>query len=481
MSAEGLRAAEEKMRADGQDGEAVRAFAHAYERLEAGESAVIPSDSLEPAADVPSLEELPSSGAIADALARVAVVKLNGGLATTMGLRGPKSLMEVRDGKSFLDVIVGQTVFLRQRHGISLPLVLMDSFATQADTLAALHAHPELGDQAGLAPDFLQSMIPKLDAGTLAPVDWPRERSLEWCPPGHGDVYGALRRSGTLDALLARGFEYAMISNADNLGSTLDSRIAAHVSSGVPFLMEVVLGTEADRKGGHVARRRSDGQLVLRETAQTPAEDEESFRDYRRWRYYNTNTLWVALRALAALLDASRRRARAAADRQPQDRRSAGPRIDAGAPARERDGRRDRSFQGARLLRVPRTRFVPVKTTDDLLVLRSDATGWARDGVEPAGAAGAALRGARHAVLQAAGRVRGALPGRPAFARGRLALRRRRGRHVRRRGCRARRGDGQGGGWADDGARPDRARGLSQPFGLWFRARSLQRNVSSAT
>ncbi len=130
MSAEGLRAAEEKMRADGQDGEAMRAFARAYERLEAGESAVIPSDSLEPAADVPSLEELPSSGAIADALARVAVVKLNGGLATTMGLRGPKSLMEVRDGKSFLDMIVGQTVFLRERHGISLPLVLMDSDAT---------------------------------------------------------------------------------------------------------------------------------------------------------------------------------------------------------------------------------------------------------------------------------------------------------------------------------------------------------------
>ncbi len=270
MSAEGLRAAEEKMRADGQHEEAVRAFARAYERLEAGESAVIPSASLEPAADVPSLEELPSSGAIADALARVAVVKLNGGLATTMGLRGPKSLMEVRDGKSFLDVIVAQTVFLRERHGISLPLVLMDSSATQADTLAALHAHPELGDQAGLAPDFLQSMIPKLDAATLAPVDWPRERSLEWCPPGHGDVYGALRRSGTLDALLAHGFEYAMISNADNLGSTLDARIAAHVvSSGVPFLMEVALGTEADRKGGHVARRRSDGRLVLRESAQT--------------------------------------------------------------------------------------------------------------------------------------------------------------------------------------------------------------------
>ena len=68
--------------------------------------------------------------------------------------------------------------------------------------------------------------------------------------------------------------------------------------------MEVVQGTEADRKGGHVARRRADGQLVLRETAQTPGRDQESFRDYRRWRYYNTNTLWVDLDVLAERLDA---------------------------------------------------------------------------------------------------------------------------------------------------------------------------------
>ncbi len=69
-------------------------------------------------------------------------------------------------------------------------------------------------------------MIPKLDAADLTPVSWPAAPALEWCPPGHGDVYGALRRSGMLDALLERGFRYAMISNSDNLGATLDPRIA---------------------------------------------------------------------------------------------------------------------------------------------------------------------------------------------------------------------------------------------------------------
>ena len=127
-----------------------------------------------------------------------------------------------------------------------------------------------------------------------------------------------------LATLLEQGFRYAMISNSDNLGATVDPRIAAFIAAEeIPFLMEVVEGTEADRKGGHIARRRADGQLVLRETAQTPDEDQESFRDYRRWRYYNTNNLWVDLRVLSDALDAVRRRPRAAPDHQPQDRRSA--------------------------------------------------------------------------------------------------------------------------------------------------------------
>src|SRR5947199_140393 len=137
--------------------------------------------------------------------------------------------------------------------------------------------------------DFTQSMIPKLDAESLAPISYSRAPALEWCPPGHGDVYGALRRSGMLERLLGDGFRHAMISNSDNLGATLDARIPSFLRrEEVPFLMEVVRGTEADRKGGHIARRRSDGQLVLREVAQTPEEDSDSFRDFRRWRYYNT-------------------------------------------------------------------------------------------------------------------------------------------------------------------------------------------------
>ncbi|HUA49092.1 MAG TPA: UTP--glucose-1-phosphate uridylyltransferase [Solirubrobacteraceae bacterium] len=369
-SDDGLKQAEEKMREAGQPEEAIRSFRSAYERLVGGESAMLPTAELEPAGDVDQFEELPGADA-GDVLDRVAVIKLNGGLATTMGLRSPKSLVEARDGHSFLDIIVGQTLALRRRYGVRLPLVLMNSQATREDTLRALQAYPEL--DVGLPLDFLQSMVPKLDAETLAPIAWAKEPSLEWNPPGHGDVYPALRGSGMLAALLEQGFRYAMISNADNLGATTDARIPAHMEHrAIPFLMEVVQGTEAERKGGHIARRKADGQLVLRETAQTPPEDEESFRDYRRWRYYNTNNLWVDLRALEGTLDDT-----GGVLELPLivNRKTVNPR-DSSSPAviqlESAMGAAIGAVKGAQLLLVPRTRFAPVKTTDDLLVLRSD-------------------------------------------------------------------------------------------------------------
>jgi UTP--glucose-1-phosphate uridylyltransferase len=372
MSAEGRKAAEDKMSAAGESAEAIRSFERAYDRLVSGESALVPTAELEPAGEIPALSDLDDGDGSTEALDRFAVIKLNGGLATTMGLEHPKSLIEAREGRSFLEIIIGQLLALRRRYGARLPLVLMNSESTREETLAVLADHPELQVD-GLELDFMQSMIPKLDAETLEPVSWPKMPALEWNPPGHGDVYGALRRSGMLAALLELGFEFAMISNSDNLGATLDPRIATHIyERQIPFLMEVVEGTEADRKGGHIARRRANGQLVLRETAQTPPEDEESFRDYRRWRYYNTNNLWVDLRALGDLLER--------ADGVIElpliiNRKTVDPRDSGSTPVIQLEsamGAAIGSFPGASLLCVPRTRFVPVKSTDDLLVLRSD-------------------------------------------------------------------------------------------------------------
>ena len=365
MAATALQAAAEKMRAAGQHEEAIEAFRRAYARLEAGESALLASADLEPATDVPALRDLPAADG--RALERVAVVKLNGGLATTMGLRRPKSLVEVREGHSFLDIIINQSAGLRRRYGIELPLLLMNSEATQKQTQAALEKRGES------LPTFLQSMVPKLDAQTLEPASWPANPPLEWSPPGHGDVYAALRRSGMLAQLRERGFEYVMISNSDNLGATADPRIAAHLSSEqMPFLLEVVEGTKAERKGGHIARRRSDGQLVLRESAQVPPQDSHSFDDYRHWHYFNTNNLWVSLAALDQTLASQGGvlELPLIANHKTLDPRDSGtPEV---IQLESAMGAAIASFDGARVLCVPRTRFAPVKTTDDLLLVRSD-------------------------------------------------------------------------------------------------------------
>jgi UTP--glucose-1-phosphate uridylyltransferase len=382
MSVDGLHAAQEKMRAGGQHEEAIRAFTRAYERLAQGESALIPSAEIEPAQGVPMLADLPQVDG-PQTLERVVVIKLNGGLATTMGLQQPKSLVVAHRELTFLDIIIGQTLALRSRYGVRLPLLLMNSQATHEATMDALAGHPELDD--GLPLHFMQSMIPKLQDEQMGPVRWPSNPTLEWCPPGHGDVYGALRRSGILGRLLEEGFRYAMISNSDNLGARVDPRIAAHVESeGIPFLMEVVEGTASERKGGHIARRCTDGQLILREIAQTPPEDEESFRDFRHWHYYNANSIWLDLEALAGVLERG--------DGVMElplivNHKTVDPRDPGSTPVIQLEsamGAAIESFPDARLLEVPRTRFVPVKTTNDLLVIRSDVY-TLRDGmvVEP--------------------------------------------------------------------------------------------------
>ena len=373
VSREGLVASVEKMRSGGVADAAIRAFEHYYRQLEAGETGLLPEDSIEPVTELTALGELArDSRAERDALRRAIVLRLNGGLGTSMGLTNAKSLLEAKDGLSFLDVIAHQVLALRREHGARLPLVLMDSFSTREGSLAALAAHDGL--DAGLPLDFLQNKEPKIRVDDLTPVEWPPDPSLEWCPPGHGDLYTALVSSGMLAELLEQGFDYAFVANSDNLGAVLEPRILAWLrAERIPFLMEVTDRTEADRKGGHLARRREDGRLVLRETAQTPDEDLAALQDITRHRYVNTNNLWVDLRALDA---AMRERDQVLGLPMIRNEKTVDP-SDKASPAvyqlETAMGAAIEVFEGARALRVPRTRFAPVKTTDDLLALRSDA------------------------------------------------------------------------------------------------------------
>ncbi len=358
-----------RLRAAGQPEALQAVFARHYRALLDGADGFIREREIMPVAGLPDAAGLGAEMRAAGeaALGKTVLLKLNGGLGTSMGLERAKSLLVVKDGLTFLDIIA------RQALSAGVPLLLMNSPATRAGSLARLRAYPELG-RFGLPLDFLQHRVPKVCRDNLEPVVWPEQPELEWCPPGHGDIYLALLTSGRLAALRENGFRYAFVSNADNLGAVLDTAILGFfVRSGAPLLMEVVDRTPADRKGGHLARRRSDGGLLLREAAQCPAEEQEFFQDVERYRYFNTNSLWLDLAALDDFLAGGRRLPELPliVNRKPVD-----PRQPDSTPVYQLESAMGAAiglFPGAVAIRVPRTRFAPVKTTDDLLVARSDA------------------------------------------------------------------------------------------------------------
>lgn len=379
--APGLIAARAKMSAAGVSDAAIDVFSHYYGQLEAGATGVIPETSITPLREVTRADSLDvTAEAGAEALAVTAVIKLNGGLGTSMGMDRAKSLLPVRDGASFLDLIARQVRAAREASGARLPLVLMNSFRTRDDSLAVLEGHDGL-EVEGVPLDFVQNKEPKLLVDGLTPVEWPADPDLEWCPPGHGDIYTAILASGVLDALLAAGFRYATVSNSDNLGAVPSAEIAGwFAASGAPYAAEVCARTPADRKGGHLALRASDGRLILREVAQTADEDMTSFTDESTHRYFNTNNLWWDLEQLRAAL----------ADRgavlglplirnvktvDPTDKTS--PEVFQIETAM---GAAIEVFEGATAIEVGRERFLPVKTTNDLLLLRSDVYEVAPDG-----------------------------------------------------------------------------------------------------
>ena len=248
----------------------------------------------------------------------------------------------------------------------------MDSFRTRTESLEILDRHPGLAVD-GLPLDFVQNKEPKLRTDDLGPVEWPADPELEWCPPGHGDVYVALQTTGLLDTLREHGYRYAFLSNADNLGATCEGAVPAWMSrEGIPYVTEVCTRTRNDRKGGHLGVRRSDGRLVLRDSAMVAEGEDHFFQDTDRHPWFHANNLWVDLDALAARL----------AERDGilglpiiVNRKTVDPTRPDSTPVIQIEsamGAAVEVFDGSRALAVDRSRFRPVKTTNELLLIRSD-------------------------------------------------------------------------------------------------------------
>jgi UTP--glucose-1-phosphate uridylyltransferase len=371
-SAPGLRLAREKMAAADVDPLAIEVFAHYFRQLERGETGMIPESEIDPI-DMPSIDDLEvPADAAAQALRRTAVIKLNGGLGTSMGMERAKSLLCVRRGLSFLDIIARQVLHLRAEHDAALPLIFMNSFRTSADTRAALARYEDLVVD-GLPLEFLQNKEPKLLESELTPVAWPKDPTLEWCPPGHGDIYTAMSSTGLIDQLVEAGYDQVFISNSDNLGAVPDAKLAGwFAGSGSPFAIESVRRTPSHRKGGHFATRRSDGRIVLRESAQTLPEDMEALGDLTRHRFMSTNNIWINLVALRDALASRDGILGLPLIRNVKTVDPADPRSPKVVQVETAMGAAIEIFPGARTIEVGHDRYVPVKSTNDLLVLRSD-------------------------------------------------------------------------------------------------------------
>ncbi|MEP4076899.1 UTP--glucose-1-phosphate uridylyltransferase [Haloferula sp.] len=371
---------EGKMSAAGVMDAAIRAFRRNYESLCRDESGLISEGEIEPSGDLPTYQDK-GADFDPDLLAKTVVIKLNGGLGTSMGLEKVKSLLEVRPGMTFLDLIVRQISSLREATGAPVRLLLMNSFSSSADTLGYLADNAPEGLREASDVELMQNQVPKIDAATLAPAECSDHPEHEWCPPGHGDLYPALVGSGWLDRLLEEGVKYAFVSNSDNLGAVLSPELLSwFAESEAPFLMEVTRRTPADRKGGHLALRKSDGQLLLREVAQCPDEDLESFQDIDRHRYFNTNSIWLRLDVLKQRLEEGNGVLPLPMIR---NRKTVDPRDKGSTPVTQLEtamGAAIECFEGAQAIEVPRSRFAPVKTSGDLFALRSDAYQVSDDG-----------------------------------------------------------------------------------------------------
>jgi len=342
----------------------IATFRNYYQMVVCGEGGLISNSEIQPVAagDVQNGNALASyHEAGRAAMANFVMIVLNGGLGTSMGLKTAKSLLAVKEGLSFLDIIVQQAQQSNTR------LAIMNSFSTDTDTREALaRINPS---QTPLL--FLQNKFPKILRSGFAPATWPVNPSLEWNPPGHGDVYTALYTSGTLQRLLENGIRYALICNSDNLGATADEDLLGYFATqNLPFMMEVAERTPADMKGGHLARHTS-GRLLLREIAQCPPTDLDAFKDIEQFRFFNTNNLWVNLEQLQELI------LRDGTVQLPLilNPKTLDPRDEQSPPVFQVEsamGAAIALFENAAAVKTRASRFYPVKKCNELLALRSD-------------------------------------------------------------------------------------------------------------
>jgi UTP--glucose-1-phosphate uridylyltransferase len=233
-------------------------------------------------------DALPDAGTQLLAGGRVALVLLNGGMATRFEGR-VKGIVDALPGRSFLALQAQRLKRIGEQLGAPVPLLVMNSFATEGPTLA----HLERSEWFGLDPDqvrlFRQSGAPRL--GPDGRLHREADGSVSVYGPGHGDLLPSLRRTGALAWARERGVEYLLMANVDNLAADLDVRLlGAFAAWGSEMMVEAAPKAPEDVGG---APADVDGRTVIVESFAFPP----GF-DHASLPVFNTNTLWFRADAI---------------------------------------------------------------------------------------------------------------------------------------------------------------------------------------
>lgn len=323
----------------------------------------LPCDSIRHHKDLPSCKRM-STGEIKQMLDKLVVIKLNGALATPLGCSGPTSTIPVRDNLTSLDLTVQQLEQLNKLYNTDVPLVLMNSFLTDEETEKVIRKYSSFEVT---IRTFNQSCFPRINKDTLMPAAAKSGVFTEndWYPPGHGNFYKAFSDSGLLELFIGEGKEFCFISNMDNVGANIDLDILQMCLTGVQeFVMEVTEKTRADVKGGTLIQY--EGKLRLLEVAQVPNDKLEDFMSVKKFNVFNTNNLWISLPAIRRVITDDILEMEIIVNPVTLNNGSNGYQLVTAI------GAAMKCFDNAVGLTVPRSRFLPVKKTSDLLLLMSN-------------------------------------------------------------------------------------------------------------
>lgn len=263
-------------------------------------------------------------------LDKLVVVKFNGALGTTMGFTGPKSLIEIQEGVTLLDLVIERIESLNANCGCKVPLLLVNTNETHSDTLKALKKFSRSNID---VHSFVQDQQPE---------------SLDG-PSDPGTAFLSLVNRATLDMLLSQGKEYALVVDTDNACAVIDPKILNHLTqNNIEYCMEVTPATSTFSRTSMLSSQ--EGKFKLDNIAQSPSK-----HGTRKFKFTDTRSVWLNLKAAKRLLDTDAMSKAADVG----DKESAvGSAI---------------QFFGERIgVNVPQYRYLPVNSTSDLLLLRSD-------------------------------------------------------------------------------------------------------------